>query len=143
MKTLHIWLFWLNAVTKECFLIHTTRVAHVVREHIPDWLSMSYLQYVNEVLKMRIETLTSFPQEAFQQNWMNHSKLTLCLLHVIFPVRTEPQTNNDLVEFACYPSLFTDTCPNKLLPMDYLKCKAIICTKLYVTDHSSHKLFRC
>jgi len=46
----------------------------------------------------------------------------------MFPVRTEPQTNNDRAEFACYLLLFTDTCPNKLLPVDYLKFKAIICT---------------
>lgn len=78
MRILYIWHFWINAVTKECFIVHT-------------------------------------------------ELLTTCLLHVIFPVRTEKQIN-DFTKFACYSSLLTDTCPNKLLPMDYLKCKAIICT---------------
>lgn len=31
MKILYIWHFWINTVTKECFIVHTARVAHVVR----------------------------------------------------------------------------------------------------------------
>lgn len=31
MKILYIWHFGINTVTKECFIVHTARVAHVVR----------------------------------------------------------------------------------------------------------------
>lgn len=65
MPILYIWLFWINAVVRECFIVHTASVARVVREHIPDLLSISYLQYINDSLEMRIEILSSFPQEAF------------------------------------------------------------------------------
>lgn len=66
IKMLYIWLFWINVVAKECLIVHTARVAYIVREHIPELLFLSYLQYINELLKMKIETLSSFPQEAFK-----------------------------------------------------------------------------
>lgn len=57
-------LYWINAFIKECGIVRTATVAHVITEHIPNLLFISYLQCINGLLEMRIETLSSFPQEA-------------------------------------------------------------------------------
>lgn len=122
-EKLYIWYFWINTVTKECFIAHTARVAHVVRStFLTCYLWLICNTEVNG-WKWELKPGHLFPFSRIRWTFKINTVYFMSFLRL-----ERSQTNNDFTKFACYSSLLTDTCPNKLLPMDYLKGKAIICT---------------